>query len=75
MRARRWVWERDYCGYRPTSFELRVSADQLRLAGVGRPLRDVPSATILCNDDDPFAGLEEDEDELEENETVLDDCS
>ena len=26
------------------------------------------------NDDDPFAGLEEDEDELEENETVLDDC-
>ena len=26
------------------------------------------------DDDDPFAGLEEDEDELEENETVLDDC-
>jgi len=26
------------------------------------------------DDEDPFAGLEEDEDELEENETVLDDC-
>ena len=26
------------------------------------------------DDDDPFAGLEEDKDELEENETVLDDC-
>jgi len=26
------------------------------------------------DDDDPFAGLEKDEDELEENETVLDDC-
>ena len=30
----------------------------------------------VSEDDDeyPFAGLEEDEDELEENETVLDDC-
>ena len=26
------------------------------------------------DDEDPFAGLEEDEDEVEENETVLDDC-
>ena len=26
------------------------------------------------DDEDPFAGLGEDEDELEENETVLDDC-
>jgi len=26
------------------------------------------------DDEDRFAGLEEDEDELEENETVLDDC-
>ena len=26
------------------------------------------------DDEDAFAGLEEDEDELEENETVLDNC-
>jgi len=32
-------------------------------------------AGVLEDDDeDPFVGLEEDEDELEENETVLDDC-
>ena len=41
------------------------------------PSGNTETANLLAGvseDDDEDAGLEEDEDELEENETVLDDC-
>jgi len=65
-----------------TKASREINSKWARLGGVAADARgaiNTETANLLAgvsddDDEDPFAGLEEDEDELEENETVLDDC-